>query len=425
MTETQAIPGFKDTFLQRQGARDDDRLEWFRDARFGMFIHWGLYSLLAGRWRGQEVEGFGEWIMEHARIPDAEYSPLASRFDAADFDAKRWVSLARAAGQRYLTITTKHHDGFCLFDSEFTDYTIVKASPFGRDPLKELARECAAQGIKLCFYYSQTQDWHHPSGHGNVWDFDEPDDAAFDAYIQDYVKPQVRELLTNYGPIGLIWFDTPLRITWEQSRQLVELVHELQPECLVNGRIGNGLGDYGSAEDQTIPGELLEMDWESCMTMNDTWAYKADDENWKPSRVLIHQLVDSASRGGNYLLNIGPTGSGAIPEPSVERLLAVGAWLERNGESIYGTRPGPLQGDARLRSTVGRDGAVYLHVIQWPADGILTVSALSGVHRARLLHEGTELEFETGADSLTIRVPRAAPDQDLTVIALNREVRGR
>ena len=418
MTDLATTPGFKAEAVQRRSAREDHRLDWFRDARFGMFVHWGLYAELAGRWRGEPVAGIGEWIMQRARIPDAEYRQVAETFNPTDFDAAAWVALAKAAGQRYLTITAKHHDGFCMFDTRTTDYNIVAATPFGRDPLQELAEECAAQGIRLCFYYSQTQDWHHPGGDGNNWDHPTPDDAAFDAYLQDYVTAQVRELLTNYGPVGLIWFDTPRRISVEQSRQLVDLVHEIQPDCLVNGRIGNGLGDYGSAEDQTIPGALVEMDWESCMTMNDTWGYKADDDGWKPTRMLIHQLIDSASRGGNYLLNVGPTGSGAIPEPSVARLREVGAWMDRNGEAIHDTRPGPIQDVADVRSTV-RSGVIYLHLLAWPEERSVVLPAWEAtVTSARLLADGTALTYRQDDAGVTIALPDAAPDPDATVIAL-------
>ena len=256
---------------QRPDARHDARLDWFRDARFGMFIHWGLYAIPAGEWQGHAIAGIGEWIMLRARIPVAEYERLAERFNPVRFDADAWASLAARAGAKYLVITAKHHDGFCMFDSQVTQYSIVKATPFKRDPVQELAAACQRHGVRLCFYYSQTQDWHHPGGDGNDWDYDEAT-KDFDGYVQNYVKPQVRELLSNYGPIGLIWFDTPKRMTTEQSRELVDLVHSIQPDCLVNGRIGNGLGDYAESRDNVIPAEQLHSDWEVPATINDTWA---------------------------------------------------------------------------------------------------------------------------------------------------------
>ena len=403
---------------QRADARQDTRLQWWRDAKFGMFIHWGLYAIPAGKWKGQPVEGIGEWIMLRARIPVAEYEQLAGQFNPTEFDADAWVSLAKRAGQKYLTITAKHHDGFCMYDSALTDYDIVDATPFGRDPMKELARACQEQGIKLCFYYSQTQDWHHPDGDGNDWDYDE-EQKDFDGYVENYVKPQVRELLTNYGPIGLIWFDTPKRITNEQSRSLVDLVHQLQPDCLVNGRIGNGLGDYAEAGDNRIPAELVDADWETPATINDTWAFKTDDHNWKLPEKLIQKLVDIVSKGGTYLLNVGPTAEGVIPQPSVERLEAMGRWLDVNGESIYGTRPGPLQGLGWARTTAA-PGTVYVHVFDWPEGGTIEVPPLGArVTRAALLTErATELPITEKSGGFVVQGPAEAPDAADSVIAL-------
>src|SRR5688572_8132993 len=288
---------------QRDEARYDPRLNWWRDAKFGLFIHWGLYSILAGVWKGEKIPGIGEWIMYRARIPIAEYEPLANDFNPVKFNAAEWVSLAKQAGQQYLVITSKHHDGFCMYKTELTRYNIVDGTSFGRDPLQELAAECQKQGLKLGFYYSQTQDWHHPGGDGNDWDFDESK-KDFAGYIENYVKPQVRELLTRYGPIAIIWFDTPKGISVEQSQELLELCREIQPDCLVCGRLGNGLGDYASANDNMIPEQRIDIDWETPATINDTWAYKADDHNWKSSRELIRKLVDIVSKGGNYLLNV-------------------------------------------------------------------------------------------------------------------------
>src|SRR6185437_6614931 len=236
---------------QRAEARTDPRLQWFRDAKFGLFIHWGLYAVPAGEWKGRPIAGIGEWIMKRAAIPVAEYEQLAKRFNPVKFDAAEWVAMAKAAGQKYIVITSKHHDGFAMYHSKVSAYNIVDATPFKRDPLKDLAAECQKQGIKLGFYYSQTQDWHHPNGDGNDWDFVE-EQNDFDGYVEHYVKVQVRELLTGYGPICLIWFDTPKRMTLEQSHQLADLVHELQPDCLVSGRIGNAVGDYAEAGDNKI-----------------------------------------------------------------------------------------------------------------------------------------------------------------------------
>ena len=402
---------------QRPAAHGDRRLDWWRDAKFGLFIHWGLYAIPAGRWHDQPIPGIGEWIMQRAQIPVREYEQLARQFNPVHFDADAWVRLAKRAGQRYLVITAKHHDGFCLFDSKLTDYTVVKATPFGRDPLRELAAACAKHDIRLCFYYSQTQDWHHPHGDGNDWDYAVPSDDQFDSYVRDYVMPQVRELLSNYGPIGLIWFDTPKRMTEAQSQTLVDYVHALQPDCLVNGRVGNHLGDYASTRDNVIPADqLAEMDWETPATINDTWGYKQDDHNWKSVTDLVRKLVDIASKGGNYLLNVGPTAEGIIPAPSIERLEGVGDWLRRHAESVYQTRGGPLHGLDWGRAT-RRDNVVYLHLFDWPTGGTVHVPDLGRVASAQVLG-GEVLPVRSNSAGFAIEGPAQAPDTTDSVIRL-------
>ncbi|MDF1513488.1 MAG: alpha-L-fucosidase [Anaerolineae bacterium] len=406
---------------QRDAARHDARLDWWREAKFGLFIHWGLYAIPAGIWRGEKIEGIGEWIMHRARIPVAEYEQLAGQFNPVKFDAKAWAALAKAAGQRYLVITSKHHDGFCLFKSQVGDYNIVDATPFGRDVIAELAEACAEADIKLCFYYSQTQDWHHPDGDGNDWDFVE-EEKDFAGYVENYVKPQVRELLTRYGPIGLIWFDTPKRMTEEQSRSLLELVHEIQPACLVSGRVGNALGDYTSTRDNRIPPVAVDMDWETPATINDTWGFKSYDHNWKSPQDLIRKLVDIVSKGGNYLLNVGPTAEGVIPEPSVVRLKAMGEWFASNGEAIYGTQPGPWQGLDWCRSTQ-KPGLIYVHVFDWPQDGILRLPAMDmAVNRVYLMEDAEcrSLPVKASTDELTIQGPVEAPGEMVTVVVLEK-----
>jgi alpha-L-fucosidase len=407
-------------------AAREKRLEWWRAARFGMFIHWGIYSVPAGEWKGQPVPGIGEWIMNHAKIPVAEYEQLAKQFNPVKFNADEWVAVAKNAGMKYIVITAKHHDGFAMYGSKVSKYNIVDATPFHRDPMKELAAACQRAGIRLCFYYSQTQDWHEPDGVGNNWDFTDPSKQNFDRYYQQKVLPQVRELLTNYGPIGLIWFDTPRNITKEQSQQLADLVHELQPNCVVSGRVGHGLGDYDSAGDNQISVGNVKREWETPVTLNDTWGFKKDDQNWKSPTVLIRQLAQVVSRGGNYLLNVGPTSEGVIPQPSVERLAAVGRWMKVNGESIYGAMADPFPYELPWGVITAKPAKLYLHVFEWPQNDFALYGLKNRVSRAYLLADASRksLPLKQQQDaaiehySLSLKIPGAASDPHDSVIVL-------
>lgn len=404
---------------------ENDRMAWWRDAKFGMFIHWGLYALPAGEWEGKQIPGIGEWIMKRARIPVAVYGQLAAKFDPVKFDAREWVNVAVQAGMKYIVITAKHHDGFCMYHSKVSKYNIVDATPFGRDPMKELAEACAEAGLKLCFYYSQTQDWYEKDAVGNDWDFPDPGEKNFETYLEEKVKPQVRELLTQYGPIGLIWFDTPMTMTESQSRELADFVHALQPDCLVNGRVGNGFGDYVCLGDNETPAKALQADWETCATLNHTWGFKTNDNHWKSADLLIKLLADIAGKGGTYLLNVGPTAEGVIPEPSVKVLQQVGEWLEANGEAIRGTRGNPFETEFPWGTITRKPGKVYLHLFEWPERGFALNGLKNTVRKAYLLEQpGQPLRFEQsldalGIDRLSVELPEKAPNSIVSVLVVD------
>jgi alpha-L-fucosidase len=404
---------------------NSSRMSWWRDAKFGMFIHWGLYAIPAGEWKGKEIPGIGEWIMKVAQIPVKEYEQLAAQFNPIRFDAAEWVKIAKDAGMKYIVITAKHHDGFCMYHSKVSKFNIVDATPFGRDPMKELAEECAKAGLKLCFYYSQTQDWHEKDAVGNDWDFQDSSEKNFERYLEQKVKPQVKELLTQYGPVGLIWFDTPMTMTDKQSRELADFVTDIQPDCLVNGRVGNGFGDYICLGDNETPAKALHVDWETCATLNHTWGFKKNDHHWKSPELITKLLADIVGKGGTYLLNVGPTAEGIIPEPSVNVLKEVGRWIETNGEAIRGTSGTPFETEFEWGTITLKQGRVYIHLFQWPNDKFSLNGLKNKVLKAYLLQDSkTELTFDQSFDSaagfhtLNVKLPEKAPDSNVSVLVL-------
>lgn len=399
-------------------------MTWWREARFGMFIHWNLSSVPAGVYDGKHNRFAGEWLMHDEKIPVVEYRKYAAQFNPTAFDADEWVRVAQEAGMKYMVITAKHHDGFAMYKSNISAWNIVDATPFRRDPLKALARACASRGMKLGFYYSHAQDWIHPGGRvpGDCWDDAQRGDM--DTYLRDIAVPQVREILTGYGPVAILWWDAP----WEMNKERADLflpLLKLQPGILMNDRLGGGYAGDMDTPEQGIPETApAGRDWETCMTLNDTWGYKSFDNNWKSPGTLIRLLVDIASKGGNFLLNVGPTAEGLIPEPSVTRLKAVGQWLKVNGEAIYATRASPFPPLAWGRCTRRTDSAgetLYLHVTDRPADGRLALPGLTHrVESARMLGDpaGHPLKTEQGNSGTTVLVPAAAPGEICPVAAL-------
>ena len=422
--------GKKSTIIKETKEERDQRMAWWLEARFGMFIHWGLYAIPAGEWKGETRHA--EWILTTAQIPVKEYEEFTPQFNPVKFNAAEWVGMAKEAGMKYIVITSKHHDGFCLFDSQLTEYDVMDATPFKRNILKELADECRKQGIKICWYHS-IMDWHHPDYlPRRNWEKRTAEGADYDRYVE-YMKGQVKELVTNYGEIGVLWFDGEWEATWdpERGRDLYQYVRSLQPNIIINNRVGKGRvgmtgtydpetasGDFGTPE-QEIPATGLSYDWETCMTMNDHWGYNKNDHNWKSREDLIRKLVDIASKGGNFLLNVGPTAEGLFPQPSIDRLKAMGEWMRINGESIYGTTASLFSKLDWGRSTT-KQNKLFLHVFDWPEDGRLEVPGLVSQAESVYLLSDTQmrLNIEYAHGSAVISVPEKAPDPIASVVVL-------
>jgi alpha-L-fucosidase len=417
------------------------RLAWFHDAKYGLFIHWGLYAIPAGEWKGRRVPGIGEWIMSRATIPVKEYAALAAQFNPVKFNADEWVQLAKDAGMKYIVITAKHHDGFALYDSKVSAFDVVDATPFKRDVLKELAAACARHGMRLGFYYSQAQDWHEPNGAGNTWDFHADESKKdFDQYLRDKAEPQVRELLTDYGPVALIWFDTPRLMTQARAQRFVDIVRTLQPDTLIDGRLGMA-GDYVTTGDNVVPPDVQGQAWEVPATLNHTWGYRKDDHDWKSPQTVIFKLMDVVSKGGNYLLNVGPTADGVIPQPSQDVLRTVGRWLRVNGAAVYGAGPTPFGdelGEAsgkgalnvrgellflqntQWRYTTGR-GRLYVTFFDEPRAPFPLPAMKNKVTRASLLDGGAAVKITVEGARTFLHLERPILDPTATVVVVEFE----
>lgn len=408
---------------QESPEQRDARMKWWREARFGLFIHWGVYAVPAGTYKGNQVPKIGEWIMHNASIPVAEYKQFARKFNPVKYDPDAWVRLAKEAGMKYVVITSKHHDGFALFDSKVTDWDVVDSTPYGKDLLKPLAEACGKHGLKLGFYYSQAQDWCHPGGAAARGHWDSAQDGDMTEYIKKIAAPQVKEILSNYGPIAIMWWDTPRDMTAERADLLLPLL-DLQPGIVANNRLRDQdkIGDFQTPE-QFVPATGVPFDWETCMTMNDTWGFKGYDANWKSAETLIRNLADIASKGGNFLLNVGPTAEGEIPAASIERLHAIGAWMKFNGEAIHGTSASPFKklswGRCTKKAREGGGTTLYLHVFDWPEDGKLLVPGLKGTPaRTRILATSASVANQSSDAGLSLLLPLPAPDPIATVIAI-------
>jgi alpha-L-fucosidase len=404
-------------------AQRDARMAWFREAKFGMFIHWGVYAVPAGTYKDKQIPGIGEWIMLRGKIPVGEYRAYAADFNPVKYDPNAWARLAKDAGMKYIVITAKHHDGFALFPSDVTDWDIADATPYKKDLITPLAHATRKQGLKFGTYYSQAQDWTHPGGaksgfkEGEGWD--ERHKGSLDEYLKSIAVPQTREILTRIKP-DVLWWDTPTWMTAERAKPLHELI-ALRPGLITNNRLGGGYKGDTETPEQHIPATgFKDRDWETCMTMNSTWGFKSYDHNWKSTEVLIRNLVDIVSKGGNYLLNVGPTAEGEIPEPSIQRLKEVGAWMKVNGDAIYGTTASPFSKLAWGRCTkkvAPQGGTLYLHVFDWPKDGMLVLPGLrSKVTSARVLATKVKVAVTADGGNVVLSLPAQAPDAIASVV---------
>ena len=411
---------------------------WWKKDRFGMFIHWGLYSLAAGYWNGKRIMGGDSAnIMADAHLTRSQYAVLASKFDPVDFNADRWVRMAKSAGVKYIVITSKHHDGFCMFRTKATHYNAVDDTPWHKDPLAMLAAACKKYGIRFCVYYA-VDDWHSPYTLPNRLINGKPQwiltrftpNGGGEKYVH-YMETQVGELIKQYHP-GLIWFDDSYwYCSWVTSTgqhvpgwtrsyasQVFNYVRKLDPKVIINNRMQYGFGDYSTPE-QTIPSRGLPGPWESCMTINNNWGYNRADHHWKSVRTLIANLIRCASGGGNFLLDVGPTGKGIIPQPEVNRLLAMGRWLRVNGDAIYGSHRTPFAKRLPFGYATQKPGKLFLEVTRWPVNRTLVVPMHNKIIKAWMLtNPYIPLQTTTGYDGQLVYLPAVAPDPVATVVVL-------
>jgi alpha-L-fucosidase len=423
----------RDHWLDETPSEREARMQWWVEARFGMFIHWGLYAIPGGEWNGRT--NHAEWIRHTAQIPKATYDVFLDQFNPTRFDADQWVSLAREAGMKYIVITSKHHDGFCLWPSELTDYDVA-STPFKRDILGELSAACRKQGVKMCFYHS-IMDWGHPNYPPRKWEEDRPGDQVDMEKYTAHMKGQLEELVDNYDP-AVMWFDGEWESAWthEAGKDLYQYVRSLKPDIIINNRVDKGRrgmqgmtkdgefrGDFGTPEQEIPHTGIPGVNWESCMTMNRHWGWNKNDRDWKSTGDLVRKTIDIASKGGNYLLNIGPKPDGSFPAEAIERLRGIGKWMQANGEAIYETTASPTARPAwgRITTRMSAGGAtLYLHVFDWPTDGVLRVPLANPAAGCHLLTDPAR-SFESAGDpegGLTIRLTGDAPDPISSTVVL-------
>ena len=402
-------------------AQEVKRGELFDQANYAMFIHWGLYSHLAGEWNQETKYGVSEWILRTANINPDEYMAEAKHFNPTDFDARSIVQLAKDAGMRYIIITSKHHDGFAMYHSKVNSFNIVDATPFGRDPMKELADACHEMGVGFGFYYSQYQDWTCPGGGRGPRVNKELNPVSFDEYFRTKCVPQVEEITRNYGDIELIWFDTPGNMGRKYAEELVDIVHRNQPKALVSSRVGHNLGDYTTMGDMEVPTFKIPGLWETVDTTNDSWGFSKCDNNWKSAKQILSNLIATVARGGTYMLNIGPDGKGNVPEAAQRALRSAGKWIKQYPQVIYGAKPSPFTHALPWGDMVQQENKLFLAVYDWPNTGRLYIPGLrTPIISARLLDgtKGKKLSFSTEDGWTVMHIPGIQPDKLVSVIEL-------
>ncbi|THU34068.1 alpha-L-fucosidase [Niastella caeni] len=418
----------------------DERIQWWQQARFGMFIHWGVYSLPGGEWKGKKVEGYAEHLMRKEKITRADYLVLAHQFNPVLFNADEWARHAKEAGMKYMIITSKHHDGFAMYDSKVSDFNIMQQTPYKQDPMAALSAACHKYGIKFGFYYSHAFDWEHPDAPGNDWEYTNPggDKGLHGAinwfnihpellpkaqkYVDEKAIPQIKELLAKYHP-DILWFDTPSKLPLSENIRILKAIREVDTRVVVNGRLARNsnlsFGDYKNTADRPLEFFPVTGDWEAIPTTNESYGYHKFDNSHKPVSAFIHLLAKAASRGGNLLMNIGPKGDGTFDSKDLVILKGIGAWMEKNGQSIYGSVASPLPLQSWGVSTV-KGNMLYLHVFNWPADNKLYVGGLkSGIGKVYLLANKKPLKANrVNENDMVISLPVKMPDTLTTVIAI-------
>jgi alpha-L-fucosidase len=415
-----------------------NKMQWWQDGKFGLFLHWGLYSV--GEWNGKPQKG-NEHFMFYEKIPLATYAKIGEELSFKEYNADFWVKNAKDAGMKYVVITAKHHDGFAMYNSPSNDFNIVKKTAFARDPMPDLAKACKKYGLKLCFYYSLGRDWESKDAYwaragskaGNDWDFPDTSKKDYNSYIEKKVKPQLKELLTQYGPIGIIWFDTPEGTTRAQSESLRKFILAIQPNCIINARIGNGMGDY-SVSEQKIESNAILKPWESCITMSGKWGFSKFDKNWKSPELLVRHLVEIVCKGGNLLLNVGPNNLGNLPEQAISNLQEIGKWMKLNEEAIYGTTPFTTTSEYTISATMAKEtmgqsnndntskkinadlyfnkkgNNIYVFARSWdkPVITSAVLGQIKNIKNITLLENNKAVKWITENGILTIEIPKLA-----------------